>query len=334
MSDESMTDLQKVYDEILGPGEEIKDDQQTVVGDEAYTEEDYTSESLEEGVDDKDPREVDNDDTEEVDNELTESEYDDEYEEYDGDDDETDEDFIPDHLVEVGRQAGLSDEEIIRLDAENPTFLESLADSKRSKEQEIVAPDTGDATEDEKKREVLSKLNIDATALELDENTAQAVTPIQEVVNKMVDRITELEEQLGHTSNGVDELSKSREAEFSNQIDGYFDSKVKDVPAFGLVKSMTQQQAKARTEAWEVARAIHNGSGGKIGLDEALETSVNALKGKVGEKQVKENLVNGLRNQKKRFTSRPRGGRRKKEPRLTEKQRALKAIDGILDGTE
>lgn len=336
----SENSLKKVYEDILGPGDEVGEDTKTIVGDDAYKDEDYTGESLEEGVDDIDPREEgdEEEENEEEDEEDNSDEFDEDSEESpEGEDsEEEDEDetgFIPDSLVEAGRQAGLTDDEIIELDAANPALLDKyIKANNRSEEQKIVVPDTKKT--EEKEREALKKLNIDVSLLELDENTASAITPIQETLNKLVDRITELEGELGNTAKGVSDLSKGQEAEFSKQIDSFFDSKVKQVPAFGTTKTMSKEQATARSEAWEVAKSIHNGSDGAIGIDKALEISVNAIKGGGDEKRMKKSIVKELTGNKKRFTSRPRGGRKKGKERRTEEQRAVAAIDKVLDSPD
>jgi len=338
MNKDSKATLKAVYDDILGPGDDVGEEKKTIVGDEAYKEEDYTGESTEDGVDDIDPREEEDlDDAEEEDEEDNSDESDEDSEESpegedSEEDDEAEERFIPDSLVEAGRRAGLTDDEIIELDATNPALLDKFISSKSSQEQKIVVPDAKET--EEKKREALKKLNIDVSLLELDENTASAITPMQETLNKLVDRITELEGELGSTAKGVSELSKSQEAEFSKQIDGFFDSKVKQVPAFGMTKTATKEQQQARIEAWEVAKSIHNGSGGEIGIDKALEISVNAIKGGGDEKRVKKGIVKELTNSKKRFTSRPRGGRKKGKEKRTEEQRAVAAINEVLDSPD
>ncbi len=322
-----MDKLNEVYDGILGEtGDSIatteSEPEAKAKGDPAYQDPDYSGQKGDK-VDPRDPTTFPEKDAEpEPDDEPQGPEVDEEYED------------IPDELVAAGRQAGLTDEEIIDLDAEKPAVLKALAEAQKraiGPAQEKRAPAEPAPAPDKKPEPKAESLELKFDLPGLDDELSQVAGPVQEVVNKLLNRVTQLEEGLGKTQAGMADVEKGREAEMFRQVDVFFDNQAEQLPELGNTKDLKQPHVDARIFAWNVANDLMTGSGGKTSLQDALAIGVNALRGRVSETKLKARVVSELNKQKSKFSPRPRGSRRGPDKPKGEEERGLAAINEILD---
>lgn len=326
--------LDEVYNEILGEGDSVEDKSGSVAGgDPAYMDEDYSDDA----GDGEDPRdkttEKDAEDKDVETDENPESDDTDESEDYDDqDDDDEDEELIPEHLVEAGRNASLSDDLIVELAESQPHVLEALAKTQEEARKAAAAAAKLEGAEQkdgldkpEKKANSIEKLEVDFG--EDDEFSPTA----KKAVQSLVDQVNSLTEKLNTHDQSFGEIQQQRQAEGTRRIDAYFDSVAEEIPALGKAETLNQEQTEARLFAFRVARGAQQTMEG-LSDEDALAIGVNALKGQFTEQQVRTKVVADLNKQKKRFTARPKGRRQVsgKKGKSVE-DRALGAINKILD---
>ena len=337
MAKETMEALNKVYTEILGAGPEIQDESagkatgRAVDG--AYVDEDYSDEA----GDGTDPRELTDDDDDlvgtgsEEDDDDEEVDDDDDFESKDKDDDGYEE--IPDRLVQAGRMANLSDEAIVELSESRPEALEALA---RAQEAAMAASkkthqDTHEAHEDTNQnasqKAAFEPLKLELSEEDEDEMGSRAV----KLIKTLADQVNKLGSQVNEQNAGLSNVQQHTQSERIRQIDSFFDKLSDEIPDLGKTGSLTQRQKQNRVFAFKSARNAME-SYGIASDEEALAIGAKALKGQTTDAQVKERIIKDLDKNKKRFTSRG-FSRKRPDKKMSVEQRAMAAINRVLDGT-
>ena len=332
-----MEELNAKYDEILGTGEPLKDEggseESMTEKDSAYGQEDY----MDDAGDGTDPREEDDDDLGfEDEDELTGAGSDEDDDKAGGKDDDAGADDvakeeIPQRLVDAARISGMSDDEIIELSEEHPVALEAIARAQEARrsigtQQKTVQKDASQQ-ETDKTSSGFKPLELDLTSEDEEEMGSKAVSMIKqltETVNNLGGKLEQQESSLGR-------VEQETQSERVRQIDNHFDTVADKVPELGKTVSLTEEQKLNRIFVVNTAQQAMRVYG--LSDKDALAMGVNALKGQKSEAKVKNDLVRDLDKNKKRFTARPRT-RNKAEGKRSTKDRALEAIDSILDSDD
>ena len=327
------SDLNKVYDEILGKGEPV----QVVSGsgkgvDPAYMEEDYSDDEGS-GVDPRDESTENNAEDKDIESQKEsgseESEDSEETEEQDGEG--LEEEIIPERLVQAGRMANLPDETIIELAETKPHVLEALANAHESVRQLVGKSSQLDGAKQQDGLDESKKDTKSIEKLQIDFGNDEDFSPTaKKVVQTLVDKVNSLTEVLDKHDQGFGEIHRQRQIEGTRKIDTYFDTVAKDVPLLGKASSLTKEQTEARLFAYRIARGAQQTMDG-LSDEAALAIGVNALKGQLTEQQVRTKVVQDINSQKKRFIARPKGRRQIEAKGKSVEERSLAAISKILD---
>jgi len=334
---DTLDDLNKVYDEILGAGEPIQDDGSSSGRDEAYTEEDY-SDDAGDGVDPRDEttknaKSTDDEPGEDADSDGPED-SDDLDEQQDDDGDDYGEEEIDERLVQAARNFNLPDNDIIELAQSQPHVLEALAKAEERLQQATASAGRLPGAEQQDGMGQDKGQDSDDDELKIDFGDDDEFSPTaKKVVQSLVDKVNQLNNTIKKHDKGFGDIQRQQQIEGTRRIDTYFDTAAKDVPVLGNQSSLTREQIEARKYAYRVARGAQMTMEG-LSDEDALAIGVNALKGQLTEQQVRTKVVSDLNRQKKRFTSRPRGRREAGKKGQSVEERALAAIDKILDNPE
>lgn len=333
MSENDMSDLNKVYNEILGAGPDLEDEvgSGTGLSDGAYAEEDYSDEAGD-GVDPRDDDLEDDDDREDdADGEEPANEDDDEQDDNDDDDDDdNDDDYedIPERLIEAGRAANLPDEDIVELAENSPHVLEALARSQESARNRNSNTDVNRKPDTQEKPSTAK--GFEPLKLEFDADDEEEMGPrALKVIETLVGKVNDLGSQLNEQSQGIGQIQQATQSERVRQIDQFFDEKAKDIPVLGNSSSLTEASIKNRKMAFAFAREAMR-IDPSLRDDEALAMGANAIAGQMKEAQVKAKLVKDLKKNENRFIARGKSRRRKVGKKSVE-DRAMEKINEVLD---
>jgi hypothetical protein len=318
-----MNELNAVYEEVLGTGPELQDEPGAPPAgaqDGAYSQEDY-SDDAEDGTD---PRDTSTQVEEEVRDYIEDEEP---FEAEEVDDEEYEE--IDPRLVEAGRNANLSERDIIELSESHPEALEALA---RAQEQAFVKPQQSqpqnakqEAPVQEPPVEGFEPLKLDFTEDDRDEMGERSIN----IINTLVDKVNQLSSKVASQEETTQTIQQQTDADRIRAIDEQFDSMAEEIPGLGHSDSLTAEQKANRRFAFGAAREAMN-TYGAMSIEKALVIGANSLRGQMTDAQVKAKLVSDLNKNKKRFIARGRG-QRKTNPRKSVDERALEAIGKVLD---
>lgn len=335
MAKDTMESLNKVYNEILGAGPAIQDESLSKGGrrevDGAYVDEDYSDDA----GDGKDPRE---EDAFEEDEDLvggTGSDDDDDVAEDDGDEmDDTDDGYeeIPDRLVQAGRQANLADDVIVELSETHPETLEALARAQEAAAARTQQTNQRQTTQEDKAPAADRGTGFKPIELDLSDEDEDEMGPrAVKLIKTLADQVNKLGGQVNEHNNSLNSVQQQSQSERIRQIDSYFDTLADDIPDLGKTGSLTERQKQNRIFAFKTARNAME-SYGISNDEEALAMGAKALKGQKTEAQVKQRLIQDLDKNKKRFTARGHS-RQRPDKKMSVEQRAMAAINRVLDGT-
>lgn len=332
MSDEPVPEeLEKKYDEIFS-GVEGKNR----VIDEAYIENINDEELLNES--EPESKQGKNEDDSDLNKSMEEEDTSEKASEPAGDEDEYED--IPDYLVQAGHAHGFTDEKIIDLAENSPEVLEALAETYKNYQEaaaswrqkdaktEKVGPNQ-DKNISEKTPEFLGKLEIPELE-DVEPEIKKLVKTLVEDRNKMVGEINSFRSQIDSVREQRNFDQQQRNADYSKKVDTFFDKA--GIKQLGNAKTLTQEQANARTEIHKIATVLQGDN--SYVTDENLGKAVKAFKGLYGIKDSSETdeskLARKLQLRKKKFTARP-GGRKGKTVIKDEKTRAFAAMDSVAD---
>ncbi len=239
------------------------------------------------------------------------------------------EEEIPDDLVTAARSRGIDDEKIVWYYENAPEVLESLAESA-----ELVRtsrPETGEEkpakpAEEEAKDEPLKHINVGEQFLDLPDGVGDVVKTLQTALNEHMDVINGLKEQITASSEEMVGFRKSQQANAVRQLDEVFDAVSSKIPELGNLKTLTAPQAASRQFVHQVALAYQKET--KCSDQDAFEVGYSALRGRVSEKKLKGRIINDLEKRKKKFSPRPRGGRRNIAPQATDERTRVEGVIG------
>ena len=334
MAKDAMSELNKVYTEILGAGPEIQDDssgsgaRRDVDG--AYVDEDYSDDA----GDGKDPRE---DDLNEEDEDLVgDTGSDDDNDDIEDDGVEKDDDdgyeAIPDRLVQAGRQANLSDDAIVELSESRPEVLEALARAQEAAVQRTQQANQSHKAQEDKDSTQNRGDGFEPIKLEFTDDDEDEMGPrAMKLIKTLADQVNKLGGQVNEQNNSLNSVQQQTENERIRQIDSYFDKLSDEIPDLGKTGSLTERQKQSRVFAFKTARNAMESFGIRDD-EEALAMGAKALKGQKSDAQVKRRLIEDLDKNKKRFTARGHS-RKRPDSKMTVEQRAMAAINRVLDGT-
>jgi hypothetical protein len=317
-----MDKLNNIYEEVLGTGPALEDEKDAGAPpagkkDGAYSQEDY-SDDAEDGTDPRDDstliEEEDGDGVETDD--LDEGQEVDEYED------------IPSHLVEAGRAANMSDDDIRDLAETHPEALEALASAQESQNQQAAPPPKQSVKQtqtEEKPAGGFEPLKLDFTEDDRDELGERSIS----IINTLVDKVNTLGSQVAEQNETTRGIQERGVQEQIREIDNTFDGMSEEIPSLGTTATLTADQKANRVFAFNAARAAMQAYG-NMPIEQALAVGANALKGQQTENQVKAKLVSDLNKNKKRFVNRGRA-RKRSAPRKSVDERAVEAIGKVLD---
>ena len=336
MAKDTMEELNKVYNEILGAGPEIQDDSVETGGsrkvDGAYVNEDYSDDA----GDGKDPREDDAfDEDDDLDSGTGSDDDDDDVAEDDGDEkddvDDGDEE-IPDRLVQAGRQANLADDVIVELAETHPETLEALARAHEAAAARFQQTNQRQTVQEDKTQTVNRETGFEPIKLDLSDEDEDEMGPrAVKLIKTLADQVNKLGGQVNEHNNSLNSVQQQTQSERIRQIDSYFDNLSDDIPDLGKTGSLTERQKQNRIFAFKTARNAME-SYGISNDEEALAMGAKALKGQKTDAQVKQRLIQDLDKNKKRFTARGHS-RQRSDKKMSVEQRAMAAINRVLDGT-
>lgn len=332
---EMSKELEEKFDEIMGINK--KSTSRKVV-DEAYkddsAEDPFLNEIIEEpdGGEEKEEEDIE-DLEEEADSETKDSDVVEEKEESEAEADEDTEDYIPDHLVEAGRAAGIADNKIVWYAENDPTVLEALANYR---EQILSASTPKDKVEQEvvekeelSEPEKLGHVSMDEMDLtDMDENTRKLFKTFADNQNLLVDKLNNANTEL-HGIKKNELLSQQKtQNDFINRIDSFFDgTNFGDV---GKTFALTPKQVAIRKEIYNIAAVLQKANGGT--LESNLEKGIKAYNGiyknqdENAEVDAENKLRRKLNKQKTKFSPRP-GGQKKARKFKNDDERAMKTME-------
>jgi hypothetical protein len=322
----SIEELNELYTEVLGNGPALEEKEDagappSGTEDEAYGQEDY-SDDADDGTDPRDKS------TQKLDDEEGLLGTDDEeFEEQDVDDGEYEE--VPDRLVQAGRAANLSDRDIVELSETHPEALEALANAQEA----MIHADTPHQKksvnvpkeDSPKPAGSFEPLKLDFTEDDRDELGERSMS----IINTLVDKINVLGGKVAEQGEATETIQQQSHAEKIRAIDDHFDGLAKEIPGLGKSDSLTATEIANRKFAFGAAREAMRAYG-NLTMEQALTAGANALVGQGKDTRVKAKIISDLNKNKKRFISRGKS-RKKSTPRKTVDERALEAINGVLD---
>lgn len=249
-------------------------------------------------------------------------------------DDDTEE--IPDHLVEAGRKAGLTDEQIIKLSEENEDALVRIAQMQaalQDNKQPGQEPDKGKEPKGAQETPAqegprLKKVELDFDKLALDEEGENEVKQLQDSFNSMVDYLEEIKGKIDQSQEGLERVRQREVQETQRMVVDFFDQAGQTHPEFGISdKGLSKQQFELRDQAVKHAYALQQVY--KLGDKEALAMGFNAALGALSQNKVSQRIVQGLHKQRSQSSVRPDASRRIGSPKKG-MEAALERMDEIL----
>lgn len=319
------------HDEIQEETQNLDTEQEDT---DASTEEDKSalevlSEGLETFGEDKDTQlEPEDSEAEEVEDGDSTAEVEESHEETE---EEYEEEPIPQEQVDIARRLGHTDERIVWLANNEPWRLEEMVekyskpDLPQRETKQVDVPKRKELDDDLfKKRNHISLDGLE----DLDPEASRIVSALVTAHNTEIDRnnaLVEKVKELGEHTNKLDQ--RDFEAEV-RRIDSYFDSMTEHIPELGTTSSLTKEQSKAREEVFGIANILQHTRGipESAALEEATmlyglsKVDIDTLE-KEAEIRVKEKL----NKQKKQFSPRP-GGKKRKAPEVTGRDAALDTL--------
>ncbi len=233
---------------------------------------------------------------------------------------------IPQDQVDIARQLGYPDKEIIELAQKSPDRLRRMVEmySKPAESQR----ETKKVEEvKEEKRERLEHIVLDDLG-DLDSDSAKVVEKLLKATNTIVDRANEQTDELERLGEQTSAITKKDQVSATAKIDTFFDGVSEHLPELGTNGSLTKDQAKTRTEVYGHAMILKETRG--ISQDKALEEAVYLYGlGKVDlddlEKKAEDKVKEKLNKQKKKMSPRP-GGKKRSEKQVKGKEAALEVL--------
>lgn len=202
---------------------------------------------------------------------------------------------IPDSWVVAGREAGLSDDEIVALADSTPKALEALVNRK------VVQPQPQPQETIETQIEDKSLKHVEFTIPQtVDGDTRKLFEQVMSVNNQLVDRLNEAQSKLDNFEDRSRQHEQAIVAAEDKAIDDFFDSQVENLPALGTNETLTDAQLAVRKEVYQLANVISGSS-----REDRLEKAIRAYNGIHGEAE--KNLARKLYKNKTRFSPRPQG---------------------------
>jgi hypothetical protein len=319
-----MTELNAVYEQVLGEGPVLEDEQTGAppagAQDGAYSQEDY-GDDAEDGTDPRDDSTLDEDAVKEY------IEDDEPFEGEEVDDEEYEE--VPARLVEAGRNANLSERDIVELAETHPEALEALA---RSQEQAYVTaqPTQQQSVEVKEAQTEPTAGGLEPLKLDFDEDDREEMGERSiKIINTLVDKVNLLAGKVSEQQETTQTIKQQSDADRIRVIDETFDEMAEEIPGLGMSSTLTAEQKANRRFAFGAAREAMT-TYGNMSIEQALTIGANAVRGQMTDTQVKAKLVSDLNKNKKRFTARAKG-RRRTEPRKSVDDRAIDAISKVLN---
>lgn len=321
MPKELNDELSKVYDDTLGLESDSAPQRDDAYRADDEDELEYSAEQEESEESDEDQFDEDEEEAEDKSEDSDET-----------DEDEGEEEYIEPRLVQAGRRAHLSDEEIVYLAENQPGALEALArqadqlSEAYSQLGRLHRPDSEEKKEETRKA-TLRKLQLDNMLVENPE-LASVGKEVQDVFNALLDKVSEMEEKVNGHEQNMGRLEQQRQAENTHRIDAFFDRHTKQIPQLGRTDNLTPEQVQARLYAHRVALGVQQVS--DISDEDALRIGLNALRGQYTDQQIKSKIKRDLEKNRRRFTGRGRG-RRRSSARRPNVDPAFEAMNKKLD---
>lgn len=235
---------------------------------------------------------------------------------------ETEEPEIPQEQMDAGYAAGLSEEAIKKLAADNPLILKVLADfHSRAKDIPVTEEVEEEPVDEFKPLDHVTSPEIDFK----DEKVKKIFETVIGNQNQLIDQMNEVNRGMYDNKLATLKAQKASNQEFDTFVDKYMDSKVKEVPEIGLNRSLNDNQLKTRQGIFAVAKVLPNGT-----WQERLDTAVKMWKAKDGEGEAERKLAAKLDGQKKKFSPRPGGQKTAKDTRTAE-EKTLEEMDTIAE---
>jgi len=296
--------IQEQEQDIKSPEEELSS------GLEKLFTEDSTDEEVDETADDETTDEVQQETDEESEEESAEKVE------------------VPAEQVDVGRQLGLTDEQIVSLAENNPAALERMVEKFHSKlriEPSPVQESAKEEVENKVSESKLSKLNL--------EDFGELSPDAKVIMEKMVDKLNPVIESINQQQEKFQSVEEKERIEFIQQVDSIFDKLNEDFESFGNSSSLTKEEMETRTDVYSLASALMNSR--KLGLNEAVEkASLMWAVDKFGldsfQKAAEETVKEEINKNKKRFIARP-GGKKTKQKFASKDEEALATLEAGME---
>jgi len=235
---------------------------------------------------------------------------------------------VPAEQVDVGRQLGLTDEQIVSLAENNPAALERMVEKFHSKlriEPSPVQESAKEEVENKVSESKLSKLNL--------EDFGELSPDAKVIMEKMVDKLNPVIESINQQQEKFQSVEEKERIEFIQQVDSIFDKLNEDFESFGNSSSLTKEEMETRTDVYSLASALMNSR--KLGLNEAVEkASLMWAVDKFGldsfQKAAEETVKEEINKNKKRFIARP-GGKKTKQKFASKDEEALATLEAGME---
>ncbi len=236
---------------------------------------------------------------------------------------------VPDELVIAGRSAGLADKKIVDLFENEPEVLNALANYREQlltvsrpevKREQETAQESSIA-----KPEKIGYLTMDdADLTSMDESTRRAFKTMLDGQNAAIDRLNNANEELFTLRQAQTEREQQSKDDFSRRIDTFFDNAKDD--ALGSTVALSNTQAQARKEVYNIAAALTNANG--IPVESNLDKAIKAYHGIYGnmESRAEDSLRRKLNANKKKFSPRP-GGQKRARKFKSDEDRVMTAME-------
>ena len=235
---------------------------------------------------------------------------------------------IPQEQVDIARQLGFSDEEIVKLAEQSPDRLERMVTMsktpKRGAEEEKVVKveETKPTKVDHVKTEDFGDLDPDLVKV-----FSAKMNGLIDVINTQNDKLSNLGE---HSS----EVDRRHQLDETRKIDTVFDTASEHVPEFGKADSLTQSQVQARKETFGIVQILKatRGIDETAALNEAIylyglsKVNLDELEVKAEEK-VKEKI----NKNKKTMSPRPGGKKEVGEAKVGRKAAMEHLEEGLKE---
>lgn len=221
---------------------------------------------------------------------------------------------IPDEQVDIARQLGYSDEDIVQLAERSPQVLENMVKRFEAKSRDAAPEEV--RSQGGKEPDVTPKEKVESPKpFELD-GLDKLPAEMQEVLSPLVDRIRSQDAELNEIKGHNESQAQEKAAEHNRKIDTFFDGVAQDLPDVGNSDRLTEAQATNRQEIYGMAAVLQQfrGMNEEAALHEASymwalsKYDVEGL-----EKQAEEKVREGLNKSKKRFSPRPGGQKQTKK---------------------